>query len=380
MENAIKKAAEIRKALHRRPETGNKEFETTKLIVSELEKMNIPFERLLETGAVALIDSGKPGPCVAFRADIDALPVTENTGCPFSSEIPGFMHACGHDVHTAALLGVADYLIRNKDKFKGKIKLIFQPDEEGDGGAVRLISKGVLEGVNAVFGCHVDPLIPSGSVGVKYGKFYAAADVFDITVKGLSGHGATPEKAVDALSAACEMVLELKALPRKVTSEKCVLSVGLLNSGRVRNVIPGSAHFCGITRTLGKDTRAKMKEELTASIKRIDEKYGTETAVNIIPSYMGIVSHDEDTDFIRRTAENLLGKENVKIIENPLMITEDFGYYIDELPGAFYHIGAGCTAYLHSDKFLPDEKCLETAVRVHVAAALSYGDKNETKA
>ena len=250
----------LRETIHRHPEMGNKEYRTAELIESYLGSLEIETERLTDTAVKGVLRGNCGGRTVALRADMDALPVDEATGAAFASEVSGVMHACGHDVHTAAVLGAARILSEMRDHLDGTVVFLFQPDEEGNGGAERMIKEGCMEGVDAVFGAHVSPDLPVYRIGVRYGKFYAASDMFTVVVTGRSSHGAMREKGVDALGADAEMVTALLKLPRQITDDKCVLTVGRMISGTAGNIMPGSAEFEGIIRTLGPDTRAAMEK------------------------------------------------------------------------------------------------------------------------
>ena len=356
----------LRETLHRRPEPGNQELETAKLIERTLQACGIETGRMLDTAVVGTLTLGKPGPCAALRADMDALPVTEQTHAVCASEVPGVMHACGHDVHTAAVLGAAMLLGKHRDDLCGTVKFFFQPDEEGTGGAQRMIAAGCMEGVDAIFGAHVAPDLPLGHIGVRFGKFYAASDTFRILVRGRSCHGATPEKGVDALAAACELALRLKKLPAEL-GEPCVLSVCTLRAGTAINVLAGEAELTGILRTLGHDSRAYMKRRLRETAAAVAEQTGAQIDVRLHESYPGIVNHDAQTARVRRVAARILGESAVTELEKPTMTTEDFGFFLDETPGSFYHIGAGCECPLHSPRFFPDARAAVTASALHAA-------------
>ena len=303
---------------------------------------------------------------------MDALPVNEETGAEFASEVGGYMHACGHDVHTAALLGAASVLYEHRNELQGNVIFLFEPDEEGDGGAARMIDAGCLEGADAVFGAHVDPSLPEGTAGIRYGKFYAAADTFDVEVRGESSHGAERWNGKDALESAARMVTELIRLPESISQDGCVLTVGKFRSGSARNIMPGRASFSGMIRTLGADTRSDVKEGLFETVERISRDTGTKSEIKLMSRYPGIVNDDKMTDIAANAASKLLGSSNVQLIDQPTMKTEDFGCFSNVVPGSFYHIGAGCTVPLHNEKFLPTEKALLTAAAMHVAVAYEY--------
>ena len=268
------KITELRKAFHRRPELGNEEYETADRIESFLRDCGIETRRVLGTGIVGVLHGGRPGRTVALRSDIDALPVQEATGCPFASEIDGKMHACGHDVHMAAALGAARMLAAEREFLPGRIVFLFQPDEEMNGGAERMIREGCLEGVEAVFGAHVSPDLPEGCAGFRSGKFYAASDMFVITVTGKSSHGAEREKGIDALAAAAKMTTALLALPPEITRDRAVLTVGKMHAGTARNIVPDTAVLEGILRSLGPETRKALKDGLRETAERIARETG----------------------------------------------------------------------------------------------------------
>lgn len=362
-------AVSRRRYLHENPETGNREFKTTQYIADALSDMGIEVLRPLETGAVGVLCCGE-GETVALRADIDALPVKEETGLSFASKSEGVMHACGHDIHSAALLLAARVLSESRASLRGTVKFVFQPDEEGDGGAERLISKGIFENpkVGRVFGVHISPELESGTVAVKKGKFYAASDVFEIAVHGKSAHGAQPHNGRNALLAAAKTACSLEGLvsQRLSPTDSAVLSVCTFESGSACNIIPEKAVITGILRTLGKEARAMMKKEILSLCQSTAKACGCEAEVKIRESYPGVVNCDGEADFVFGCAQELFGKYKAVWLSQPTMTTEDFGYYLDEAPGCFYHIGAGSEYPLHSGKLSPDEESIFTAAAMHV--------------
>ena len=362
----------LRRKIHRYPELGNNEWHTAALIEKYLNKHGISTERYLDTAVVGRLYGAKNGKTVAVRADMDALPVTETAVSDFRSEITGVMHACGHDVHTAALLGAAAILADHRDEIGGNVVFIFQPDEEGRGGALRLINEGVLNDVDAITGAHVSPDIPEGHIGIRYRKFYSASDMFTVKVTGKSSHGAMREKGIDALGAAAGMVTELLALPSKVTQERCVLTVGRMESGTAGNIMPGYAEFEGIIRSLGEDTRKAMEEGFREAVSAAAERTGTTAEIIYSHSYPGIVNDIEMTAMSERAAEEFAGREKVHIISEPVMMTEDFGYYQQIVPGTFFHIGAGCELPLHNSRFLPSEGVACVLAGMHVELVMTF--------
>ena len=357
----------VRREIHRHPELGNREFRTAAFIEDHLRRLGIETRRVTETAVVGTLTGGRPGRCAALRADMDALPLTEATGCAFASENPGVMHACGHDVHMAAVLGAARLLAGRRDTLPGSVVFLFQPDEEGYGGAERMIRAGCLDGVDAVFGAHVSSTIAAGRAGVRFGKFYAAANLFDVTVKGRSAHGAERENGVDALAAAAEMIPALIALPGTFPGERCVVTVGTITAGTARNIVPDRAAMTGIVRTLGPDVRAAMMDRLVNTVRTIAARHGTEVEITLREGYPGVVNDDDMTRLVEAAARDVLGAENVTEIAEPTLTTEDFGYYLEARPGSYYHVGAGCTLPLHNPGFLPKDEAVVTAAALHMA-------------
>lgn len=379
---ALKDACELRRVIHSWPELGNGEQRTAEVIEAYLDRLGIPHERYLDTAVIGRLRLGASDSenvkTVAIRADIDALPIEEKTGCSWSSKVPGVMHACGHDVHTAALLGAARLLADADTDVSGNIVLIFQPDEEGSGGAMRLIEEGLLDGVQAVFGAHVVPDIPEGSVGIRYGKFYAASDMYDITITGRACHGAQPEKGIDALAAACEAAAAIKHIADDET-DRCAVTTGLIRAGSVRNAVADSALLQGIIRSLGPENRARLKSGVEECVREACSRYGASPEISFIESYSGIVNTDKETEIAEKAAVSEFGEDKVVRINEPLMTTEDFGFYVEKCTGCFYHIGAGCSMPLHHPEYLPTDRAVETAMRMHYATAMSYLEDTEDK-
>ena len=357
----------VRQTLHRAPELGNQEFKTSAYLRSVLEPLGLTVENPFGTALCATLHGARPGKTVALRADMDALAVTEATDAEFSSRTPGVMHACGHDIHMTAAVGAAMLLAAHRETLCGSVRFLFQPDEEGCGGAQRFVDAGCLRGVDAVFGAHVSPELPLGSVGIRYGKFYAASDTFSITVRGKSAHGAEPEKGIDALQAAAQLAVRLVSLRTALNGERCAVTVGTLQAGTAINVVADTAQLTGILRTLGPDSRARMRALVTDAAAEIAAQTGTQIDVQLHASYPGVVNDDGASQLVYDTAVHLLGEPNVAVLQQPTLMTEDFGYYLSAARGCFYHVGAGCAAPLHSPQFLPDIRAAVTAAALHAA-------------
>ncbi len=227
-----------------------------------------------------------------------------------------------------------------------------------------------------MFGCHVSPDLPEGQVGVRYGKFYAASDTFRLTFHGHSVHGAHPERGVDALAAGADAVCRLLALPRVLDGEKCVLTVGTFQAGTAENIVSDRAELRGMVRTLGPEARARMRALLTEAAEEAASARGARVDVHIHTSYPGIVNDDGMTDLVRRTAARLMGEERVTVIGEPILTTEDFGYFLMQRPGAYYHIGAGCELSLHDPAFLPSEEAAVSAAALHASVIGAFLNDN----
>lgn len=363
--------SEIRKDLHRHPELGNREFYTSDCIANIMKDLGYDVRRILDTAVVATLHCSDSGKKVALRADMDALPVTEETGCGFESENPGVMHACGHDIHMTSAIGAAMLLAENRAEIDGDVVFLFQPNEEISGGALRMIEQGAVDGVGAVFGGHVSPDLPVGKVGVKYGKFYAASSMFKVRFHGKSCHGATPEKGVNALMVAAETALKLSTI-KPASGERCVISTCMLNSGNVCNVIPGEAYIEGMIRTFGKDNKKEVEEKVRSTVSEICRRYGATADTEILGTYDGVINTDAETALMERSAREILGDQNVVVLDEPTLVTEDFGFFTEACSGSFCHVGAGCTESLHSSHFIPDIGAAVTAAAVYASTLDNY--------
>ena len=372
-------AVEKRRMLHRIPEEGFKEYKTQELICKTLDELDIPYttER---TWVIGLIEGALPGPTIALRADIDALPVQENNGLPFASQPEGWMHACGHDIHTAIQLGAARMLSGMRDKLKGRVKLLFQPAEETTGGALPMVQAGALENpyVDASYGLHVQPYLPLGTIETRYGALNASSDELIIEVFGHGGHAAYPENSVDTIVCAAHIVTALQTLVSRNISplSSAVLSFGSIIGGKAGNVISDYVRLYGTLRTVDNEIHTFAQGRVEEIAKCVAEGFGATVKVEWPDSYSALVNHAREANVVLNLARELFGRENVKLKEYPSMGAEDFSYLIEERPGAFYHIG--CTPEknlpapaLHSPLFCPDEECMITGMMMQTALVLS---------
>ena len=375
-------AVALRREIHSHPELSDLEEQTSALVCRELERLNIPYTVLPGMhGVVGMISSGREGPTVALRADMDALPSQEQTGLAFASQKEGVMHACGHDVHTAVLLGTASVLAENKALFRGNVKLFFQPAEEGVGGAKRMIAAGCMENphVEAVFGLHSAPRLPAGKIGTKPGWTSASSDEIKIRVHGKSAHGASPDEGVDAIYIASQLVVALYGLmARRVRgTDSIALNVGKFHAGNANNIICECAELEAMYRTFRADTRQRMKQEICDLVHSLCKGFGGWAEITIEEGYDG---HANDADRTRRLMElsrELMGEDAFVLRETPDMGTEDFCYFGQKAPAVFFDLGTGSAPGhpvmpLHSSRFTVDEDALYYGILMEAALALDY--------
>lgn len=376
----------IRRHLHANPELSYKEFKTAAFVKERLEKLGITqIEQKATTGWSALIEGKNPSKkVVALRADMDALPIIEANDVPYKSQVSGVMHACGHDAHTASLLGAAKILNEVKDQFEGTIKLIFQPGEEvAPGGASFMIKDGVLENPRpqGIIGQHVMPFIPVGKVGFRQGLYMASADELYITVKGKGGHGAMPESLIDPILIASHMIVALQQVVSRAASPKIptVLSFGRVEALGATNVIPNEVKIQGTFRTLNEDWRAKAHQKMLQIAHGIVEGMGGELDFEIRKGYPFLQNDPEMTARAREAAKDYLGEENVLDLDI-WMAAEDFAYYSQEIDGCFYRLGTrneekGIISGVHTPTFDIDEDALEIGAGLMAWLAVSELEK-----
>ncbi|MES5893159.1 MULTISPECIES: M20 peptidase aminoacylase family protein [Bacillus cereus group] len=352
------KLISIRRHLHEYPELSYEEFETTKAIKNRLEEANITIiDSNLETGVIAEISGNKNGPVVALRADIDALPIQEETDLPYTSKIQGKMHACGHDFHTAAILGAA-YLLKEKEaSLNGTVRLIFQPAEESSNGACKVIEAGHLRGVQAIFGMHNKPDLPVGTIGIKDGPLMAGVDRFEIEIHGVGTHAAVPDAGVDPIVASSQIVMALQTIVSRniSSSHNAVVSVTNIHSGNTWNVIPEKAILEGTVRTFQAETREKIPALMKRIIKGVSDALGVKTEFRFYPGPPAVQNDKVLTDLSVQVAE----KMNLNVISpTPSMAGEDFSFYQQEVPGSFVFMGTSGAHEWHHPAFTVDEKAL----------------------
>ncbi|MBB6326515.1 amidohydrolase [Algoriphagus iocasae] len=373
---------ETRRHLHANPELSYVEFKTSAFVEERLRSLGITkIEKKATTGWSAMIEGKNPGKkVVALRADMDALPIIEANDVPYKSTNEGVMHACGHDAHTASLLGAAKILNEVKDDFEGSIKLIFQPGEEVvPGGASLMIKDKVLENPrpSGIIGQHVMPFIEAGKVGFRKGIYMASADELYITVKGKGGHGAMPETLIDPVLIASHMIVALQQVVSRAASPKIpsVLSFGRVEALGATNVIPNEVKIQGTFRTLNEDWRAKAHQKMLQIAHGIVEGMGGELDFEIRKGYPFLQNDPELTDRSQQAAIDYLGKENVVDLDI-WMAAEDFAYYSQEINGCFYRLGTrnearGITSGVHTPTFDIEEDALEIGAGLMAWLAVS---------
>ncbi len=377
-EDAYEWTVGVRRALHRIPERGFQECKTQTYICGVLDSLGIPYETE-RTWVIARIAGARPGRVIGLRADIDALPVEEPEGCAFRSEHAGMMHACGHDIHTAVQLGAAKILSGMRDRFAGAVKLFFQPAEETVGGAKPMVLAGALENprVDASYGLHVQSRLPLGAVETRIGCLNASTDDIDLTIVGRGGHAAYPENSVDAIVCAAQVVSALQTLVSRNVSPlaSAVLTFGTIEGGTAPNIICERVKLRGTLRTADPELRAHLKTRVREVASSVAEAFGARAEVEIQDGYAALVNHPREARLVLDVAEALFGAENAVVKESPSMGGEDFSYFIEDLPGAFYHIGATTpenmpAPALHSPLFCPDERCMLTGLMMQTAIVL----------
>jgi amidohydrolase len=370
----------LRRAIHRRPELGFEEYETQALVERELDALGIEHRRAAKTGVVGVIRGALPGHVVGMRADMDALPITERSGLPFASEIAGKMHACGHDAHTAMLLGAARELQAMRDRLPGTAVLLFQPAEEGPGGAEPMIAQGALENprVEAVVMLHVDVRFAPGTIGITPGGVNASADELYITVRGKGGHGAYPHTAVDTIPAASAIVLALQNIAARETDplKSVVVTIGTIAGGYRNNVIADEVQMSGTLRAHDPEIRDGLEARVRRIVAHVAEAYGTNAEVRIVRGYPPVVN---DVGLADNFARYLHANTAIDVQHPaPTMGAEDFAYFAQAVPGVHVRLGvrseaAGSTHPGHSAEFRIDEAALPVGVQTLVAFALAGG-------
>ena len=387
-----------RRDFHQNPELGNREVRTAHIVAEHLRALGFDQvqEKVAHTGVVGVLKGALPGPVVALRADMDALPVTEEVDVPFKSTVRtewnglhcGVMHACGHDAHTAMLMGVAEVLAGLRSRIPGTVKFIFQPAEETppigeEGGAKMMVAQGCLKNpdVDAIFGQHITSIFPTGMIGYRSGPFMASADDFRIFVRGTQTHAAMPWRGVDPIVVSSQIVLGLQTVVSRrmdITHEPSVVTVGVFHGGVRHNIIPDEVKLEGTIRTFDEDKRNEIHAHVTRISELIAEAGGAKAKVHIHRWYDVTVNHPGLTEWSVPTLARVAGEAQVRVVDK-VCGAEDFSFYQKEVPGFFFFIGctpperdASTAAPNHSPRFYVDEKCLKLGVKTLSGLALDW--------
>ena len=371
-----------RRHLHRNPELSFHEEETSRFVYDTLESFgNLELSRPTPTSVVARLVGEQPGCAIALRADMDALPITEENDFEFVSKNEGVMHACGHDGHTAMLLGTAKILSGMKEKIRGEVRFIFQHAEElYPGGAEEMVEAGALDGVDAILGLHLWSQFEVGKIGVVYGPMLAAPDTFKIVVKGKGDHAAMPHQAVDSIAVGAQVVTNLQHVVSRNTDplDNAVVSVTRFTGGTTHNIIPGSVEMEGTVRTLDEEVRKRVPESMERIVRGITEAHGASYEFEYQRGYRPVVNDEEVTRVVEETAREVFGEASL-VMMRPLMAGEDFSAYQQAAPGSFFYVGAGSeekgiTYPHHHPRFNIDEDALEDGVKMFVRATFELLD------
>lgn len=366
----------LRQHLHQNPELSDCEEETSRLVAERLDRLGIRTRTGVGGfGVVADLGDDRSGPRLALRADMDALPILEENEFPYRSNNPGVMHACGHDGHTATLLGAAQVLAQLREEIAGTIVCVFQPAEEDGGGGRKLLASGLLDdlGIQAFFGLHAWPYLPVGAIGVRYGAMMAAIDDFKIIVHGKSGHAAHPMTAIDPVWISAQIINAVQSL---VTRERhgadpVVISIATIHGGSADNVIPSHVEMTGTMRTLQPETRSRMNHRLVELVKGVAQTFGGSAEVEIETGYPSLINSDRMVQLVAKTAAELAGANNVVELAEPSMGGEDFAYYLQKYSGAFFRLGVGPRPSLHADTFDFNDDALELGVQMMANVAIN---------
>ena len=378
---------EFRRDFHRNPELGMEEERTAKIVADYLNSLGLEVQTGVGgTGVVGVLRGNLPGRTIAIRADMDALTIIEQTNREYSSTIPGKMHACGHDGHTAILMGVAKLLLEVQDQLKGNVKFLFQPAEEGPGGALPMINDGALENpvVDAAIGLHLNTTnFKTGEIGVKWGVSSAGTDGIKLTINGSGGHGAHPHKSVDAIIAAGHFITAVQSIASREIDPlgSVVVTIGTINGGYRQNIIADEVVMTGTVRTLDPTVRSSMPERLERILKGICETFRCSYAFTYDHGYPSVVNNDDMSDLVSDVAKDVLGADKFHRIANPSMGGEDFSYFAERVPAAFFSLGAAnadknCAYPGHHPKYDFDEDAISVGMAVLASAAIAYLNKN----
>lgn len=404
VEEIKKDVIQWRRHIHQNPELSNREFETAKYIEKHLRSLGLKVQTgIAHTGVVGILETGKPGPVVALRADIDALPIKEKVNLPFASKVTAMYngkkvdvsHSCGHDSHAAMLMGAAHVLVKIKDQLRGTVKFIFQPAEEGtpdgeEGGAALMVKEGVLKGVDVIFGIHIDSQIDTGKIAYRPGGIMASADSFKIIIKGKGAHGAAPWASHDPIVTAAQLILGLQTIVSrelKLIDDAAVLSIGSVHGGNRSNIIPNEVELVGTLRTLDKKMREQAIEAIKRKVKGIADSMNVRADV-ILPdgiNYPVTYNPHELMSQMLPTLNRTAGEKEV-FVTKALLAAEDFAFYQEKIPGLYFFVGGKDRNMPiekapphHSEEFIIDDSRLDVGVKLYTNLAIDYSKEYSKK-
>jgi amidohydrolase len=379
----LPEVVELRRTLHRHPELGLDLPRTQAAVLDALDGLGLELtvgERL--SSVVADLDGGRPGPTILLRGDMDALPMPEDTGLEFASKVDNTMHACGHDAHTAMLVGAARLLAARRDELAGRVRFMFQPGEEGSGGAAIMIDDGVLDGVDGAFAIHVAPNVPAGIVAWKPGAAMASADEIEIVVTGRGGHASTPQWAADPVPATCELVLALQSMITRTVDvfDPAVLTVAQVTAGTTHNVIPESARLYGTLRAVSERTRHAVWERIRVVADGVAAAHGCTAQVDIVQGYPVTTNDATFARFAAGVVDDRLGPGRSYQMPSPVMGAEDFSYVLQKVPGAMVFLGVCPPEHAdpfsapacHSNRMVLHEDVMADGIALHAAIATTF--------
>lgn len=371
----------IRREIHKNPELGFEEFKTSKLIKDSLESMGIrDIKEIATTGIVAVIDSGRPGKTLAIRSELDALPIDEDTDLDFKSAVKNKMHACGHDVHSANLLGTGFILNKLKDEFSGKVKLIFQPAEETGSGGKYMVDQGALENpkVDAIFGLHTVPE-ELGDISYGFGEQTAYTDFFEIEIKGKSSHSARPQEGIDAILVGANIVTSINTIISKFVNpfDNATITIGTFEGGMDKNIIADQVKITGMIRATSLTSKNVIKSRIEKIVNNQCQAMDAQEKITFIDGYPAVINDKEFTKYFAAVAKDFSTtyKEreiNLYEVNNPILAAEDFGFYSRLIPACYISIGGGNFAPQHNPKFMVDEDVFKISLGLTAYFAINY--------
>ena len=378
LDKNFKKVVEIRRWLHQHPEVGFDEHETSKYCQNLMQEMGFEIHQTkpMQTGFYCDYGNGS-GPTLAIRCDLDALPIQEVNTVNYCSKNSGISHACGHDSHMANILGLASYINDTEQEIPGRLRFIFQPAEEiAPGGAVVMIEGGAIEGVDHIIGGHILPSLSPQKIGIRYGSMAAAVERIDICLKGPGGHTSRPIESVDLIWSQSHLVISLEESIKHHLDqyERVVLAFGQVQGGHTCNVLPDEINLQGTLRFLNTDLKDKLHQIIDDAIHSVEQLTDAKIKWDISHSSPGLTNDPACTDIVIKAAKSALGEENVEIMQDSSMGGEDFAYYLEKIPGAYFRIGCndGKTRDIHTNDFNLDEQCMATAIKVFAESVSQY--------